>query len=123
MGPTIWSGQIMEQILGAVKNEKISSGVLILLVAMAWYAHGWANGEFVKKDEFSKLQKTVTDGFESIEINDASQEIRDIKMKILITKATAGDTEGLDAELTAVKKYKACLVARSPNCKHLKVVE
>ena len=126
MIPAIWSSEIMEQILGVVKSEKISAGVLVLLVAIAWWAHGWASEEFVKKGEFSKLQTTVNDGFESIEINDAGQIIRDVKLEILITKATNGSAKELSDladELGHALAYKQCLVDQGPNCQHLKDVE
>jgi hypothetical protein len=126
MIPAVWSSVIMEQILGAIKNEKVSSSVLVLLVAVAWWAHSWAEEEFVKKGEFSELQNSVSGGFESIEINDAGQIIRDIKLEILITKATSDDTtrlSDLDEELEHAKAYKQCLVKQEPNCQHLKEVE
>jgi hypothetical protein len=126
MIPAIWSSEIMEQILGVVKNEKISAGVLVLLIAVAWWAHGWASEEFVKKGEFNKLQTTVTDGFESIEINDAGQIIRAIKLELIIVKATAGSDKELGDladELEHAQAYKQCLVERRPNCQHLKDVE
>ena len=44
----------MEQILGVIKNEKISAGVMVLLFAFAWWAHAWAEGEFVKKSGRAK---------------------------------------------------------------------
>jgi hypothetical protein len=122
----IWSSEMMDQILGVVKNEKISGGVLVLLITIAWWAHGWASGEFVKKGEFNKLQTTVTEGFASIEINDASQIIRDKKLGLTITKATQGSEEQIEAlveELQYAQAYKACLVRQEPNCQHLKDVE
>jgi len=121
-----WSTAIMEQVIGALKNEKISAGVLVAMVALAWWAHSWAEEEFVKKGEFSELQRTVNDGFESIEINDASQVIRDIKLELLITKATSGSNKelaDLGDELSHAEAYKDCLVKRQPNCHHLKNVE
>ena len=116
----------MEQLIGALKNEKVSAGVLVALVAIAWWAHAWAEEEFVKKGEFSKLQTTVTTGFESIEINDAGQIIRAVRLEILITKATNGsasELEHLADELKHAQAYKQCLVKREPNCQHLKEVE
>ena len=113
----------MEHLLRAIKNEKISSGVLILLLTGAWYVHGWANDEFVRKGEFFTLQEAVTDGFESIEINNASQVIRDVKLEMLITGVTGGGVGTLAEELGAAKKYKECLVKQEPNCQHLKDVE
>jgi hypothetical protein len=125
MVSTMWS-EIMEQVLGALKNEKISAGILVLMVALAWYVHAWAEEEFVKQSEFSQLQTTVSTGFESIEINDAGQIIRDIKLELIITKATQGSEADLDRltdKLEHAQAYKQCLVERKPNCKHLKDVE
>jgi hypothetical protein len=126
MVPILWSSQVMEQILGVIKNEKISASVMVVLIGVAWWAHAWAEEVFVKKGEFDTLQTTVTDGFESIEINDAGQIIRDIKLEILITKATQGSQEEKDRladKLEHALAYKQCLVERKPNCRHLKEVE
>lgn len=122
----IWTGTVVEQVIGALKNEKISAGVMVALIAIAWWAHSWAEEEFVKKGEFNRLQAAVDDGFESVEINNAGQVIRDIKLEILITKATQGsDKELADLadELKHAQAYKACLVKQEPNCQHLKEVE
>ena len=116
----------MEQVIGALKNEKVSAGVLVALVGIALWAHAWAEEAFVKKGEFETLQTTVNTGFETIEINDAGQIIRDIKLEILITKATNGsasELEHLADELGHAQAYKACLVKQEPNCQHLKEVE
>jgi hypothetical protein len=109
----------MEQLLGVLKNEKISASVMVVMILVAWWAHAWAEEEFASKSE-------VTEGFENIEINDAGQIIRDIKLEVLITKATSGDTtrlSNLAEELEHAKAYKLCLVERKPNCQHLKEVE
>ena len=126
MIPAIWSSEVMEQVIGALKNEKISAGVLVALIGIAWWAHSWAEEEFVKRGEFSELRTTVTDGFESIEINDAGQIIRDIKLELLITRATQGapsELKRLDDQLSHAQAYKQCLIERKPNCQHLKDVE
>ena len=116
----------MEQIIGALRNEKVSGAVLAALLGIAWWAHAWAEEEFVKKTEFTKLEKAVNAGFESIEINDAGQIIRDIKLEILVTQATDGSgarVARLQERLEHAQDYKQCLVNRRPNCKHLRDVE
>jgi hypothetical protein len=116
----------MEQIIGALRNEKISAGVLVAMIGIAWWAYSWAEDKFVNQGEFTALQQTVNEGFESIEINDAGQVIRDIKLEILITKATQGpdkELKRLGDQLKHAEEYKACLVGRRPNCRHLKEVE
>ena len=126
MAPIVWSSQLMEQVIGALKSEKVSGAVLAALLGIAWWAHAWAEEEFVKKSEFFTLQATVTTGFESIEINDAGQIIRDIKLEILVTKSTNGSEmvlKRLDDRLAHAQAYKQCLVERAPNCRHLKEVE
>ena len=125
MSPLLWS-KLMEQLVGMFKNEKISSTVLALILLGAWWAYGWANDEFVKKGEFAKLQTTVSEGFENIEINDASQVIRDLKLKVMITKATGGPSSEVtrhEERLGHAESYKTCLVEQKPNCEHLKDVE
>ena len=124
--PTLLWSVLMEQLLKAIKNEKISSGVLVLLIVVAWGAYAWAEDRYVKQSEFSELQTSVREGFESIEINDASQAIRDIKLEVLITKVTSGssaEVTRLSDELTHAVDYKKCLVGRGPNCQHLREVE
>jgi hypothetical protein len=116
----------MEQIIGALRNEKISAGVLVALIGIAWWAYSWSEDRFVNQDEFSTLQRTVNEGFESIEINDAGQVIRDIKLEITIVKAAQGtqaEIDHLNEELEHAKAYKECLVKQGPNCQHLKEVE
>ncbi len=116
----------MEQFLAMLKNERPSGSILVIILLVGFGAYAWADKEFVKIDEFETLQTTVTEGFESIEIHAASQVIRDVKMRIMLTKAADGsETEltNLDDELIAARSYKRCLVEEKPNCKHLKEAE
>ncbi len=116
----------MEQLLAMLKNERPSGSVLIIILLIGFGAYAWADKEFVKKNEFDILQTTVTEGFESIEIHAASQVIRDVKMRIMLTKAAKGsvtELSNLSDELIAARAYKKCLVEEKPNCKHLKEAE
>ena len=125
MSPLLWSS-LMEQLMKILKDERPSGAILIILLLAAIAAYAWATDEFVARGEFEVLQETVDDGFERIEINNASQVIRDTKLKILVTGATT-DSESemsrLSEELLAAEAYKTCLVERKPNCEHLKEVE
>lgn len=119
MTQTTGSQRMMEYALGVLRNEKISSSVLVLILIGAWWAYGWANEEFAKKSE-------VSEGFERIEINNASQDIRGIKIEVLLTEALGGSARemGLLAEeLAHATAYKHCLVKQEPNCEHVKEVE
>ena len=116
----------MEQLLEMWKKERPSGSVLVILALICYVAYAYADKEFVKQDEFDTLQTTVTQGFESIEIHAASQVIRDVKMRQMLTKAANGsatELANLDDELTAARAYKKCLVEEKPNCKHLKEAE
>jgi len=116
----------MEQIVGALRNEKLSSTLLVLLVIGAWWAQGWADARYVEKSEFTQLRTTVKSGFDNIEINNASQIVRDIKLEIKITKAASGSDQEitrLQERLEQAKNYKSCLVEQKPNCEHIKDIE
>lgn len=131
----VW-GTVMSQALGVLKNERISGGALIIMAACLYAMYAWADGahanmaashaELVKQEEFNQLKKDVEHGFEQMELNDASQQIRDIKLSLQVAQATsAPDTEirRIEDALDHAKSYKSCLVRREPNCEHLREVE
>jgi hypothetical protein len=120
-----WS-RAMEELLGAFKNEKISSTVLILIILGAWYAHSWASEEFVKKSEFGELKSLMVNFIEDDRIVNASQLLRDKELQLQIAIATSqsdGQISNIETEITEVKAYKECLIHKDPNCKHLKPPE
>jgi hypothetical protein len=122
----IWGGLMVEQAIKLLKSERISGGALVLLAATLFWVHAWASDEFAKVEDLEKLQTTVDEGFESIAINDASQEIRDIKLSLQVAKATTADKDDLariQDQLTHAIDYKKCLVDRGTNCEHLREVE
>lgn len=137
-------GTLLESAMKILKNERISGGALILMGAALFSMYAWADTahnildensktrhqqnieEMVSKEEFEELQATVDVGFEEINLNDASAEIRDIKLSRQIAQATgAGDDEvaRIEDQLNHAKAYKSCLVERRPNCDHLREVE
>ncbi len=118
-----WGAIIMETVLKILRNERFSGGALILLGCMMFWVYGWADSTYAKKAELQQLQQTVESGFESIKIEGASQEIRDVKLSKQIALAIGGDTEQIEERLLAAKSYKQCLVERGSNCEHLREVE
>jgi hypothetical protein len=121
----LWSG-VMEQIFGALKEEKVSVAMIVVVVAGTFWMHSWASEKYVEKTEFQQLSKLMIDHTEEYRINNASQIIRDLKTNIRIAKATQApefDLDRLEEELEHAEQYKKCLVDRRPNCKHLRDVE
>lgn len=128
MGPIHW-GLIMEKIIGALENEKVSSTLAGFLAIFVYVGYVWADTQhanLVSKDEFAQLKEeveaisaSVNNGFEDSEIRDASQIVRDIKLELRIAQATGGtDTETLKEDLKHAEDYKDCLIDRKPNCEH-----
>ena len=116
----------MEQIIGALKNEKISSSVLVMIVLGAWYAYGWAGDTFVKKGDFDELKTIMTDFVEDTQIVNASQLIRDRELTLQVAKAVGESGTQLTKHknnVAAATAYRDCLIKEEPNCKHLKPSE
>ena len=122
-------GSVVSNAIGVLRDEKISGGILVLVLAGFYGVYAWAAGEhdnMVDKAEFKELEQKVDQGFEQMTLNDASQKIRDIKLSLQIAHATQAPQPELDKiqeELEYAKAYKACLVHRDPNCEHLREVE
>jgi hypothetical protein len=130
----------MEQLLGAMKNEKVSSSVFILLLFVAYYAFAWASeehGQLVTRAEYQRDQQELKVQLEELTsvvklyiddstIISASQLVRDKELQLQIAEAT-GETETqiahIKREIEAAKRYRACLIQQEPNCKHLKPPE
>lgn len=122
---SIW-GLNMDQVLGGLKDEKISLAVLGFVVATAMYAYAWAEDKYASASEVQQLKTLIIDHTEEFRINNASQIIRDLKTDIRIAKATAApevEMDRLNEQLEHAEIYKDCLVQRRPNCKHLKDIE
>jgi hypothetical protein len=120
-----WGG-LMDQVVGAMRNEKISSFVLVVLCLIAWKGFVWADDAhegLVKKSEFNALITLMTDHKEEFRIVAATNAINDKELEIRICKA-AGDTPEelyrLEKELSVLVDYKSCLVGRLPNCQHIR---
>lgn len=122
---TFW-GELMEQTIGALRNEKVSAFVMIVLCLSLWKGFLWAGEEhadLVNKVEFNELKTLLVDHAEDFQISSASNAISDKELEIRICKATNGTEEELarlNGELAKAQRYKACLVDRRPNCTHLR---
>lgn len=120
----VWS-TVMEQAIGALRNEKISLGLLAVVLFLAGYAYTWAGGEhdnLVSKTEFQELTTLMIGHTEEFRIVNASQLIRDLEMQLDIAAAT-GKTESeiahIKTDIKEARLYRSCLIDRRPNCKHL----
>ena len=119
-------GQSMEAIVQMLKNEKISSTMLILVLLGAWYAYGWAGEEFVKSDDFNKLTTLIVTHVEDMKIVNAAQLLRDKELAMQIAVATQESEKQIkhiQDEINQARQYKNCLIRKEPNCKHLRPPE
>lgn len=124
-----WGQRGMSDLLEAVKKEKISSGVLILVATLAVYAVGFADERYVKKEDLTPVQEQIdrieqvqAEHVEEFKIVSATNAISDIKRDIVLAQATGAsesDILRLEDELEHKEEYKRCLVRQEPNCKHL----
>lgn len=126
----IWGAWVMEQAMTVAGRVKISLAVVIMtavfVISGGMWAYAWADGEFARVEDLTRLQHTVDTGFEKIAINDASAEIRDRKLSLqmaMATQAPPTEVDRINEELNHAKNYKQCLVDRGSNCEHLREVE
>ena len=129
----IWSN-LMEQLVGALKDEKVSLSVLVLAGLMAYYGYGWANDQFVDKESFDDHTEEVTNKLDALttsmnahveeyRIVEASRVIRDLKRDIqlaIATEAPEREVQELREDLEHAEDYKRCRIGRKPNCQHLR---
>ena len=116
----------MDKAFSSLKDEKVSLSVLGFVMMTIVWAYSWADGQYAKQSEFDELKSMIVDHTEEFRINNASQIIRDLKTDLRIAKATAApdiELNRLEEQLEHAEEYKACLVRRQPNCKHLRDVE
>jgi len=134
----------MDQLLGVMKNEKVSTGVLGLMLMMAWYAYSWATdvhdtlasenvprAEYQKdqielKKQISEVTDILTAHVKDIQIVNASQLIRDKELALQLAEAanaTDAQKAHLRQEIEEAKKYRECLIDQKPNCRHIKPPE
>ena len=55
----IKGGKMSEAIQSIFKNEKISVGILLMIIPMLIAAKSWADTEYVLQDDFEKLTETI----------------------------------------------------------------
>jgi hypothetical protein len=118
-------GNVMEQGLGILKNEKVSLAFLVSVLSMAIYAYAWANESFVKQQDFDELKSLLVNHTEEFRITDAAQIVRDLQLQRQVALATGKPEEeitDIDDDIRAAQAYKSCLIEQKPNCKHLKPV-
>jgi len=120
---------IWETLMGGLKDERISIGIMGVLLGIVYYAHAWANDEhknLVGKGDFDKLMTLMVTHTEEFSIVTASQLIRDKELQLELATATgksAGEVSRIQTEIQAAKLYRTCLIDQKPNCKHLKPPE
>ena len=130
----------MEQLISAVKNEKVSASLGVVILLLAYYAMSWANEQhedLVSKDQYdrgqselkvqmSELTSVVRTYIEDQKIVSASQLIRDKELALQVASHDDQqplEVERLREEIEAAKRYRECLISQRPNCKHLKPPE
>lgn len=116
----------MEQLLGVLRNEKISSSVLVLILLGAWYTYGWAEDRYVAQGDFDELKGLIVTHLEDMQIVNTSQLIRDKKLALQLAQSTGESDAHLATQQDAITKaetYKDCLIGKKPNCKHLRPAE
>lgn len=116
----------MDWVLRILKSERISGGALVLLAFGLFWLHGWADANFARLSDLAAITNTMESGFESLAIENASAEIRDIKLSKQIAEHDNPGRIGLeriDLQLEHAIAYKQCLVIRGTNCEHLREVE
>jgi hypothetical protein len=122
----LWEGIAVEQVMKIMKSDGVTRGLVIILCCLLVYSFSWAESRYARVEDLTTLQQTVELGFESIAINDASAEIRDVKLSLQMAKATGSpetDVTRINDQLEHAKSYKKCLVDRGTNCAHLRDVE
>jgi hypothetical protein len=129
----LWSG-LMEQAIGALKDEKISLSLLAAVCLLAWYSITWAGQTFVEMEEFEdhteevgekliNLTSVLQTHVEEYRITEASRNIRELKRDIQIAEQLESpeyEIEKMQEQLVHAEEYKRCLIRRGPNCKHLR---
>ena len=112
MTTTTRSNWIVEQVVGALKNEKVSTGVFGILLTITFFAYTWAGDQhktitdaqagFVTRDEFQqehqelhsdieRLSESVNEYIDDSRIVDANIYIRDKQLSLQIATATGAD--------------------------------
>ena len=131
----------MDEAVQRVKDEKVSIGVVVAVLMLAYYAHGWVFETFVTKvsaaDNVQSVQNTLNDVQKTLNTFVVSYEIREAKKTVEAIEAQIWHSQqhirehgaspeveakltGLERKLDMAVKYRDCLLADKPNCEHLK---
>ncbi len=116
----------MDVLVNALKSEKVPLTLIMLLGLTVWWVHGWAQTEFVDRDDFTELKEVIIVHVADMQIVNASQLVRDKELALQIAEGTGeplSRTKRLKGEISQAKLYKGCLIREEPNCKHLKPPE
>lgn len=117
---------MVDQIIGLLKNEKISASIIIMFGFTMWWIYGWAEERYVTRTDFGELKEIMVEHIDDMQIVNASQFIRDKELALTVCIATGRpelEIQHLKDEINEAKAYRACLIERRPNCKHLKPPE
>jgi len=113
----------MEQLMGILRDEKVSTTLLITLGLTVWWMYGWAEERYVHNSEFEEVRDLLVQHIEDQRIVNASQLIRDKELALQVAEATgqpSQQTTHLKLEVAQAREYRACLLDKKPNCQHLK---
>lgn len=116
-------GHVMDQALSVLGDGRRFFYLLLALMGLSFWAYTWADGEFVRKQDFDQLNKLMTEHVDDMQIVTASQFIRDKQLQLQLAHATSQPPEqiqGIENEIAKAEKYLDCLLQDGTNCKHLK---
>ena len=127
-------------VMGMLKDEKVSLGILGLIAFIMFRAYGWMDVEFIRRtqaqDATEAIQKSVDSMSQMLKghisdytIGEAVKEVEQLEGDLWYLKLTAsysGETEEtvtlereLRERLRHAVSYRDCLLDNRPNCKHL----
>lgn len=122
---SIMGTQFMEQILAALRNERMSASLLVLVGVGVWWVYGWADDRYAHADEVGEIKSLIVQHVEKMEIVVASQLVRDKELALQVAQHSEDKTQisHLENEVRQAREYRQCLIERRPNCEHMKLPE
>jgi hypothetical protein len=132
--------KFMDELVGGVRNQKVSIGIIAGVLFLAWNSWQWAFETFSTKAEAaenvhkleSMLQSNnnlLQDHIDEYRIGEAIKDVESIEgdlWHLKMHESQAGETaetRALKAEmekkLDHAIEYRNCLMNQRPNCKHL----